>query len=162
VSGKSAKVAARSHVDVSRGRGDTRISKTRRRNIEEYIEYLQIEMRLTEWLVVLQEEATDNPEHAAEIGTSSVNRVVALSVSDKFLNHPDYNDELRKQSLIHELMHLHLEGAWQFASKLFRAELSFVSAGQAQNTFDTFTEQAIDQISFALVDLIRKPFKLDG
>jgi hypothetical protein len=153
--------AAKSHIEV-RSPNQNRISKKRRKTIEEYIEYLKVEMRLLDWFVVLEDEKTDNDNHGAEIGTSRSNKIAALSVSDKFLNDPNFNDELRKQTLIHELLHLHLEQAWQFSTNVFEAELSWASAGQAKKTFDMHCELAIDQLAFALTDLISKPFRLDG
>lgn len=158
---RSSAEAARSHVEIREPRTG-RISKKRRKTIEEYIEYLQVEMRLPEWMIVLSDDPPDGLGHAAEIGSNRSNRIIALSISDKFLNHPEFNDELRKQTLIHELTHLYWEGAWHFVTNAFESEMSYMGANQAKRTFDTYSEQAVDQISFMLTDLIPRPFKLDG
>jgi hypothetical protein len=150
-----------SSVKSALAKKGSRISRARRKNIEDYIWYLQEELRLTDWFVVLHDDRPDD-EVTARVNTRRTQRVANLTLGDRFFNDDDVPDDLRMQVLVHELLHLHFEMAWHFAQDVFEAELSHISQGQAVETFRCNMELGIDQLAYALVDLIRRPFKLDG
>jgi len=151
----------RKSVKDALARKGKRISNARRKRLEDYIWFLQEELRLTDWLVPLHDDPPDG-DVTARVHTNRRMRVAALQLGDQFFDDEICPDDLRKQTLLHELLHLHFEMAWHFVDDVFQAELAYMSKGQATETFRAGMELGIDQLAYALTDLIRQPFKLDG
>jgi hypothetical protein len=137
-----------------------RISRDHRDAIEAYVAQLKNRLRLDDWIVELLDEmpvdkdGDPHPGISGQVRTNTFNRYANLRLGDRFFDFNDLTNQHRTQTLIHELLHLHFEHTWHFVSDLTENEMSVNSGKLADNVFRFQMERAIDQLAWALTDLL--------
>lgn len=114
-------------------------------------------LRLPEWTIVVNDDEPTNDVTAStrsRVGT----KFAGMWFSDRFLDpdDPSLNDWMRTQVLIHELLHLHFEEAWEFIDELLENEFVRQSENIASNVFKNKMEVGVDQLAWALAEFLPK------
>lgn len=123
-----------------------------RTSLVTYINYLMNELKLSEWEFELMEDAPEDLSHAARTQIRTGSDFARIWISDEFLN--DMSDEERSATLIHELLHWHLERPCNFFDAVAEAELGNQASKMAQYAFDAHMELAIDRLSMVIVKFV--------
>lgn len=140
-----------------------RIPEEVARAINKYLLDIAKLLNLAEWLIVVNDDPPNDEHASATINSRSGQRFAGVWVSDEFLDPAStkFNAELRTQTLIHEVLHLHFEDAWHFIDDYADNELGRVIRPLFQNTYRYKMEVGVDQLAWALVGMLPL-FRLPG
>ena len=123
-----------------------------RATIEDYIEYLKPNLGLSDWRIDLMDDAPTDNSHSAQAFIRTGSDYAKIWVSDDFLT--NYSNQERTLTLIHELVHCHLERPWQFFEDLAKAELGEQAKNIAQHVFRGHMELAIERLTVVLANYV--------
>lgn len=130
-----------------------RISRADRVAIEWWIANVQPTLKIADWRIDLKDDPPDNPEAAACMNTRTGQFVAALWLGDKWFS-SEYDDAWRTQTLLHELVHIHFEDAWDYVDTLCEAELGNQASNLAKWVFKMKMEKPLDQIAYSLAEIV--------
>jgi len=140
-----------------------RIKPVHRKAIEEYVEKVRVALGLLEWRIVLLDEPTEDDEAVepptAQISTTETHHLALMRVGDRFFDDDGNPDNLRTETLIHEVLHLHFEFAWHAFLEVAHSNLAGQALGLAKYSYRTNIERGVDQLAHALASML-PPFKL--
>lgn len=84
----------------------------RRQSFTPYLRRLADTLALKDWTVILKDEAPSDPDALASIVTTYGRKRATIRLGDAFL---DETPESQRATLVHELIHCHLDSAWEIA-----------------------------------------------
>lgn len=134
-----------------------RITKAQRLAVEEWLGQVRPLLKLADWRMVLEDQSPDSEGATAAVNANFGTRSARVRLGDLFLS--SMEDIMRTQVLLHELLHLHFEDAWQFAEKVFDTALSGEAGHMTEWAFRQKMEVPIDQLAYVLADFV-PPFVL--
>lgn len=154
-----------SRVDFERGHVlgielGTRISIPVAEAIADYINYLLPILRLTQWRVLLYDEAPDVEGAAAQMNSRTDTWDAGVWIADKFFDDNLMPDDWRSYVLIHEMVHLHFEQGWNYADDTIKRTMGEDAHETWKRAYREFMELGIDSLAYALVKLIPEKFTL--
>ena len=85
----------------------------RRQRFAPYIRDLADRMELRDWRLAVSDYGPSNPAHNASITIANGKKYALIELSDNFL---DTAPPEQRKSCVHELVHCHVEAAWEVAA----------------------------------------------
>lgn len=135
-----------------------RISVNRQMAIIAFLNVALERLNLRDWHVYFYlDDTPDSETSTATINVRTGSKVAGLWLSDKFFDTEQMPDDLRQQTLIHELLHLHFEDAWAFVDDVIDNELHPHARSPIEISYKRHLEVGIDQLAFALNEHMNLP-----
>lgn len=154
------------NLTLKRGRvygvniGD-RISVGRFERIADFLNYVITTLRLEQWVVYLYDEGDDTSGKTATMNSRTDTWDAGLWLGDKFFDDEKLDDEFRKVALVHEMLHLHFEQAWNFVEDSWDNMLGKEAREIAMRAFRERMETGIDALAWSVAKMMPRQFVLD-
>lgn len=124
-----------------------RWSKNRRDAVEVYIKNLQKYLRLQDWTLVVDWSEPCEDISIATFDPVEDQKYSVIRISEKFL---DLGMEMQTQTLVHELIHCHLQPMTDLAEYTVKS----IASKSASNVFDIAMSQSCEFATDAIADAI--------
>jgi hypothetical protein len=121
------------------------VKKRDRKALAKYVRWVANEMELRDWELTV-EFATD-PDYLGHCVCSKSQHHASISVADNFRDH---SAEEQRETIVHELLHIHLEVPWRMVQTDLAEPLGKVSYYIFCDSYRRALEYAIDGMSKAL------------
>lgn len=137
-----------------------RISEPVALAIAEYLNYVLETIGLPQWRVHLYDDPPDKPEMSAMMNTRTDTYDAGVWLGDKFFDDNEMQGDLRTSVLIHEMLHLHFDQAWNFVGDTWDRAFGTEARELADRTFKEFMELGVDTLAHKLVEILPRKFEL--
>ena len=119
----------------------------RRQAFAPYVRDLADRLRLRDWTIYVRDDPPHDGECIASIHCVEGRKVANIRFNDPFL---DDSPEDQRHTIVHELLHCHVNGAWDYAVDTFATE-------DARRAFRRLAETAVDGLADAIAPLLPLP-----
>ncbi|MFM7088882.1 MAG: hypothetical protein ACKOW9_05135 [Candidatus Paceibacterota bacterium] len=126
-------------------------SEQRRRYLLNYLSKLQMTMRLADWEIIVNFEHVADDDCVAEIKPVENQRRAELIFSKEFFLTSSVD---QRQTLVHELLHLHLVHVEQMSLSAVEAAAGEQSSKAFDGAFNCEVERTVDQLADVIAPLL--------
>jgi hypothetical protein len=112
-----------------------------------YVREVADRLRLRDWAVVVKDDGPEDGDAHASCHCVYGRKLALIRLSDGFLDDPP---EGQRHSVVHELLHCHLDDGYWFA-------YGRMPNGEAKEAFERFVEKGIDGLADAIAPLMPLP-----